>query len=91
MTSLASWSGWRMAAAWTVWLLFVILALVTTLAVLLWRARQLESTDATRAPGGGFDFAISFVPSQLRWVAFAILAPPVVLTAFWLWRRFGVR
>jgi hypothetical protein len=25
------------------------------------------------------------------WLLFVILAPPVVLTAFWLWRRFGVR
>lgn len=91
MTSLASWSGWRIAAAWTAWLLFVVFALVTTLAALLWRVHQLESSAPTRLPAQGSDFAIAFVPSELRWAIAAILAPPVVLTALWLWRRFGVR
>ena len=91
MPSLASWSGWRVAAVWAGWLLFVVLGLITTLAVLFWRARRLESTDAARSPAEGFDFAIAFVPSELRWALVAILAPPVLLTALWLWRRFGIR
>jgi uncharacterized SAM-binding protein YcdF (DUF218 family) len=91
MPSLASWSGWRVAAVWAGWLLFIVLGLVTTFAVLLWRARRLESTAPTRLPAQGSDFAIAFVPSELRWVIAAILAPPLVLTALWLWRRFGVR
>lgn len=91
MPSLASWSGWRVAAFWAGWLLFVVLALVTAAATILWRVHQLESSAPTRLPAQGSDFAIAFVPSELRWAIAAILAPPVVLTALWLWRRFGVR
>ena len=91
MPSLASWSGRRIAAAWAAWLLFVVLALITALAVLLWRVHRLESHDPTRLPPQGSDFAIAFVPSELRWAIVAVLAPPMILTALWLWRRFGVR
>ena len=90
MPSLASWSGWRLAAAWAAWLLFVVVALVTTLAVFLWRARRLESA-ATRLPAQGSDFVVSFVGPELRWAAVAIVTPPLLLTIAWLWQRFGVR
>ena len=91
MRSLASWSGWRVAAVWAGWLLFVVLALVTMAGVILWRVHQIESHAATRLPPQGSDFAISFVGAELTWVVAAILAPPLLFTGIWLRRRFGVR
>jgi uncharacterized SAM-binding protein YcdF (DUF218 family) len=87
MPNLTSWSRWRLAAVWAAWILFVVLALVTSLGVVLWRVRRLESTAPTRLPAQGSDFAISFVGSELRWAVMAVLMPPVLLTAAWLWQR----
>lgn len=91
MTSLASWSGWRVAAVWAAWILVVVLALVTSLGAVLWRVHRLESPASTRLPPQASDFAISFVGSELPWAVVAIFGPPLLLTGVWLWQRFSVR
>jgi hypothetical protein len=73
------------------WFLFVVLTLLAMAAAILWRVHRLESHAATRLSPRGSDFAISFVDSELAWAVAAILAPPVLFTAAWLWRRFGAR
>jgi hypothetical protein len=91
MPSLASWSGRRIAGVWMAWLLLILLALAVSLGVILWQVHQLESKAPTRLPPQSSDFIVSFVGSELAWTVAAILAPPVILTVVWLWRRFGAR
>jgi hypothetical protein len=91
MSGHTSWSGRRLAVIWTAWLLFAAIALVASLGMVLWRVHRLESTAATRLSGRHSDVVISYAGSELRWAVVAVLVPPVLLTAVWLWQRSGGR
>jgi hypothetical protein len=83
---LSSWSVWHILGAWVGWILFLVLAAVTGIALAIRRARP--------SMGPSNDLIISVTGdeiSRMSALLLLLLLPPLLLTLAWAWQRFGDR
>jgi hypothetical protein len=88
---LSVWSVWRVLALWASWLFVVSTTLVVTIAVFVRRMRERIPVAGPGETGVMNGFAIPISPSVLRLVVILSVMPPALVTALWIWRRFGAR
>ena len=85
--SLREWTGWRVAAAWVLWL---VLACAGALGAAVMYARAHEPpAPSTTGPAGGPVIGETYRSVALDgWLVIGVLlGPPALLTATWLWHR----
>ena len=82
--SLREWTGWRVTAAWVLWL---VLACGGALVAAIWYAHAPQA-PSTLGHAAGPTIVRSYSIALDGWLVLgALVGPPALVTAAWLWQR----
>ena len=84
--SLREWTGWRVTAAWVLW--FVLACGGAVVAVVTYARAHAPPEPSTTGHAAGPVIGPTYNIALNGWLVLgALLGPPVVLTAAWVWQR----